>query len=63
LGQGYTDMPMGYEDMVAIGGNLNTAIERVLEQQLGEINPQLVAALAQGILVQLDQAGYKIERK
>jgi hypothetical protein len=56
-------MPMGYEDMVAIGGNLNTAIERVLEQQLGEINPQLVAALAQGILVQLDQAGYKIERK
>jgi hypothetical protein len=56
-------MAMAYEDMGAIGGNLNAAIERTLEQQLGEANPQLIAALAQAVLVQLDQAGYQIVRK
>jgi hypothetical protein len=38
---------MTYEDQVAIGANLNSAIERTLEQQLGESNPQLIAALVQ----------------
>jgi hypothetical protein len=56
-------MAMTYEDQVAIGANLNSAIERTLEQQLGESNPQLIAALAQAVLVQLDRAGYQITKK
>jgi hypothetical protein len=58
-------MAMTYEDQVAIGSNLNAAIEQtlmeygVLDQQEG----QLVGALAQAVLVQLDRAGYQIVKK
>jgi hypothetical protein len=50
-------MAMTYEDQVAIGANLNSAIERTLEQQLGETNPQLIAALAQAVLVHIMRTG------
>jgi hypothetical protein len=60
-------MAMAYEDQVAIGSNLNAAIQQTLReynvldqhQQGGE----LIGALAQAILVQLDRAGYQIVKK
>jgi hypothetical protein len=64
---------MTYEDQVAIGSNLNDAISRALTEQLGPEYDRrsdliadagsLIAAIAQAVLVQLDQANYKIEKK
>jgi hypothetical protein len=59
---------MNYEDQVAIGANLNEAIERVLTgfgipQLYGPTWTQLISAIAQSVLVQLDQAGYQIVKK
>jgi hypothetical protein len=55
-------MSLTYEEMLAIGGNLNSAIQQTLREYQID-NPDLIGALAQAILVQLDQAGYKIVRK
>jgi hypothetical protein len=55
-------MSMSYEEMVAIGGNINSAIQQTLREYQID-NPDLLGALAQAILIQLDQAGYKIVRK
>jgi hypothetical protein len=55
---------MTYEDQVAIGANLNSAIEQTLrEYGVDQQDGQLLGALAQAILVQLDRAGYQIVRK
>jgi hypothetical protein len=60
---------MNYEDQVAIGTNLNAAIQQTLrEYRVGEAgidiqDGELVGALAQAVLVQLDRAGYQIVRK
>jgi hypothetical protein len=59
---------MTYEDQVAIGANLNEAIERVLTgfgipQLYGPTWTQLISAIAQSVLVQLDQSGYQIVKK
>jgi hypothetical protein len=57
-------MTMTYEDQVAIGANLNSAIEQTLrEYGVDQQDGQLLGALAQAILVQLDRAGYQIVRK
>jgi hypothetical protein len=55
-------MSMDYQDMLAIGGNLNSAIQQTLREYQID-NPDLIGALAQAVLIQLDQAGYKIVRK
>jgi hypothetical protein len=58
---------MNYEDQVAIGTNLNAAIQQTLREYQVEVEGldggQLVGALAQAVLVQLDRAGYQIVRK
>jgi hypothetical protein len=55
---------MNYEDQVAIGSNLNAAIQQTLrEYEIDAQDGQLIGALAQAILVQLDRAGYQIVRK
>jgi hypothetical protein len=54
---------MKYEDMLAIGGNLNSAIQKTLREYDITDQPELVGALAQAVLLQLDQAGYQIVRK
>lgn len=55
---------MNYEEMVAIGSNLNSAIEQTLrEYEIDVRDGQLVGALAQAVLVQLDRAGYQIVHK
>lgn len=55
-------MSMNYQDQVAVGANINSAIERVL-REYDVLSPDLLGALASAILVQLDQAGYQIVRK
>jgi hypothetical protein len=55
-------MAMTYEDQLAIGANLNSAIEKTLVEY-GVDNPDLLGALAQAVLIQLDRAGYQIVRK
>jgi hypothetical protein len=56
-------MAMTYEDQVAIGSNLNAAIQQTLrEYGVDQQDGQLLGALAQAILVQLDRAGYQIVR-
>jgi hypothetical protein len=56
------DMAMTYEDQLAIGANLNSAIEKTLVEY-GVDNPDLLGALAQAVLIQLDRAGYQIVKK
>lgn len=56
-------MPLSYEDQIGIGANVNSAIQQALDRHLGTYDPGLIAAIAQALLVQLDQAGYCIERK
>lgn len=72
-GNGSGLVTMTYEDQVAIGSNLNDAISRALTEQLGPGYDRrsdliadagsLIGAIAQAVLVQLDQAGYQITRK
>lgn len=56
---------MDYQDQVAIGNVFNEAIQRVLaDYGISYMDqPGLVSALAQAILVTLDQANYQIVRK
>lgn len=58
---------MNYEDQVAIGSNLNAAIQQTLREYQVEVegldSGQLIGALAQAVLIQLDRAGYQIVRK
>lgn len=56
-------MAMNYEDMVGIGANLNSAIQKTLREYDITDQPDLIGALAQAVLIQLDQAGYQIVRK
>lgn len=55
---------MDYQDQLAIGNIFNLTIDRVLKESggTGDLS-SLVSAIAQAILVTLDQAGYKIEKK
>jgi hypothetical protein len=53
---------MTYEEQLVIGSNLNSAIEKTLVEY-GVDNPDLLGALAQAVLIQLDRAGYQIVRK
>jgi hypothetical protein len=58
-------MTMTYEDQVGIGANITEAVRRELANsgwQEDEL-ANMTAAVARAVLVQLDQAGYKIERK
>lgn len=54
---------MDYQDQLAIGSTFNRAIERVLTEYGVPVGPYRSSAIAQAILVTLDQAGYKIVRK
>lgn len=58
---------MDYQDQLAVGNAFNQAIQRVLtDYGITSYNydqPALVSALAQAILIQLDQASYQIVRK
>lgn len=62
-GDGDKTMTMTYEDQLAIGGNLNAAIQMALSEYDLDQRPELVSAIAQAVLVQLDRAGYQITRK
>jgi hypothetical protein len=61
---------MDYQDQLVIGNAFNQAIQSVLsdygnsylDQHLDH-QPALVSAIAQAILIQLDQSGYQIVRK
>jgi hypothetical protein len=57
-----------YDDQVAIGASLNEAVERVLTgfgipELYGPTWTQLITAIAQSVLVQLDETGYQIVKK
>lgn len=54
---------MTYEDQIAIGNIFNTSIHKVLQEYGIYDQPELIGALAQELLVQLDRANYKIEKK
>jgi hypothetical protein len=58
-----TETQMTYEDQVAIGNVFNTSIHKVLAEYGIYDQPELIGALAQELLVQLDRANYKIEKK
>jgi hypothetical protein len=57
--------PMDYQEQVAIGANVNAGIQKGLDAQIGagQYDPGLIAAVAQALLIQLDQAGLGIVRK
>jgi hypothetical protein len=59
---------MTYDDLVAIGASLNEAVERVLTgfgipELYGPTWTRLISAIAQSVLVQLDESGYQIVKK
>jgi hypothetical protein len=59
---------MTYDDQVAIGASLNEAVERVLTgfgipELYGPTWTQLISAIAQSVLVKLDESGYQIVKK
>jgi hypothetical protein len=56
---------MDYFDQLAIGNSFNEAVQRVLTDYGVEYTdrPGMVSALAQAILIALDQANYEIVKK
>jgi hypothetical protein len=56
-------MTLTYEDQVVIGTAINTAIERVLREYQIYDHPDLIGALAQAVLIQLNQTGYQITKQ
>jgi hypothetical protein len=66
-------MAMTYEDEVAIGGCITSAIQQTLsqnwvtdedrERNFANGSSPLIGSLAQAVLLKIDQAGYQIVKK
>jgi hypothetical protein len=66
-------MAITYEDQIAIGGCITSAIQQTLaqnwitdedrERRFVDGSSPLIGQLAQAVLVKIDQAGYEIVKK
>jgi hypothetical protein len=66
-------MAMTYEDEVAVGGCVTSAIQQTLsqnwvtdedrERNFANGSSPLIGSLAQAVLLKIDQAGYQIVKK